>query len=88
MAGPISSTNTYGHLTRLAIWSLRKAWDCDRPIQDRLARGRQAMIALAAPEQVEARLHESGEGREPQLELLIAEDRKAYMIDNSEEMPF
>jgi len=72
---------TYGHLTRLAIWSLRKTWDSERSIQDRLARGRQAMLDLATPEGVEACLRGTSDGREPQLEMLIAEEAETYGDD-------
>ena len=79
---------TYGHLTRLAIWSLRKTWDPERPIQDRLAGGRQAMLALATLEAVEACLHGTKDSREPQLEMLIAEETAAYPVDDRERIIF
>jgi adenine-specific DNA methylase len=36
----------YGHLTRMAVWNLRKTWDSSFPIAERLRRVRAAVAAL------------------------------------------
>lgn len=36
----------YGHLTRMAVWNLRKSWTSDSPTQERLARFTEAMADL------------------------------------------
>jgi putative DNA methylase len=37
----------YGHVTRLAVWMLRPAWDADRPTAEKLARVAKALDAFA-----------------------------------------
>jgi putative DNA methylase len=42
----------YGHLTRMGIWNLRKAWDTGAPTSQRLARFAQALTAICKPQVV------------------------------------
>ncbi len=39
----------FGHLTRMAIWRLRRSWDTTRPTADRLARVAAAVAVLGDP---------------------------------------
>jgi hypothetical protein len=52
----------FGHLTRMAIWNLRKAWDTKLPTAEKLKRFAEAVSALADPEELLKRLHS---GRRP-----------------------
>jgi hypothetical protein len=36
----------YGHLTRMAVWRLRRGWDSTAPTLERLSRFRAALAAL------------------------------------------
>lgn len=42
----------FGHLTRMAVWNLRKVWDTGPPTAERLERFAHALGELAGPEQV------------------------------------
>jgi hypothetical protein len=44
----------FGHLTRIAIWSLRKKWDVHRRTNDKLALIAEAMCSFGDPEQLAA----------------------------------
>ena len=46
----------FGHLTRMAIWNLRKAWDDSLPTDEKLERFAEAVRALAEPEALLDRL--------------------------------
>jgi hypothetical protein len=48
----------FGHLTRMAIWNLRKHWDERLLTEKKLERFAEAVRALADPEQLLARLAE------------------------------
>ncbi len=49
----------YGHLTRMAVWKLRKGWDRSLPTAKKLERFAQALTRLADPDEVLGQL-ESG----------------------------
>ena len=40
----------FGHLTRMAVWNLRKDWDAEPPVHERLARFAEVVSDLADPE--------------------------------------
>ncbi|MFQ3664654.1 MAG: hypothetical protein SNJ79_01265 [Sphingomonadaceae bacterium] len=42
----------FGHLTRMAVWNLRKGWDAGLPTAEKLERFAQALTRLANPEQL------------------------------------
>jgi putative DNA methylase len=42
----------YGHLTRMAIWHLRKSWDCSSPTQERLVRFAAAAALYGAAQEI------------------------------------
>lgn len=42
----------FGHLTRMAVWNLRKGWDAGLPTAEKLERFAQALTRLADPEQL------------------------------------
>ncbi|WP_025030863.1 DUF1156 domain-containing protein [Nitratireductor aquibiodomus] len=42
----------FGHLTRMAVWNLRKGWDAEVPTAEKLERFSQALARLADPEQL------------------------------------
>ncbi|RME90372.1 MAG: DUF1156 domain-containing protein [Verrucomicrobia bacterium] len=44
----------FGHLTRMAVWNLRKGWDSALPIGEKLDRFADALGQLADPEEVSA----------------------------------
>ncbi len=47
---------TYGHLTRLAIWGLAKAWDRTKPVGEKLGAVAAALKALPSPDAVVSHL--------------------------------
>ena len=42
----------FGHLTRMAIWNLRKGWDAEQPVDEKLDRFADAVCGLADHEEV------------------------------------
>ena len=46
----------FGHLTRMAVWNLRKGWDRSAPTAEKLERFAQAIMQLADPEELLHRL--------------------------------
>ncbi len=42
----------FGHLTRMAVWNLRKEWDAGLPVAEKLTKVAKEIIRLADPEQV------------------------------------
>ena len=42
----------FGHLTRMAIWNLRKEWDPEQPVDKKLERFADAVSGLADPEEL------------------------------------
>jgi len=42
----------FGHLTRMAVWNLRKSWDCSPLTAEKLERFAQALTRLADPEEL------------------------------------
>ena len=42
----------FGHLTRMAIWNLRKGWDAEQPVDEKLGRFADAVCDLADHEEV------------------------------------
>ena len=46
----------FGHLTRMAIWNLRREWDPTLPTKDKLERFADAVRALSNPEELLAKL--------------------------------
>lgn len=42
----------FGHLTRMAVWNLRKKWDSSLPTNEKLERFAEALTRLAVPEQL------------------------------------
>ncbi|GAB4227990.1 MAG: DUF1156 domain-containing protein [Methyloligellaceae bacterium] len=52
----------FGHLTRMAVWNLRKDWDRNLPTAEKLERFGEAVTRLADPEQLVERL---SSGKQP-----------------------
>ena len=50
---------TFGHLTRMAIWNLRKDWNNEHPVDDRLQHFAKAIYGLADPEELLEKLNVS-----------------------------
>ena len=48
----------FGHLTRMAVWNLRKEWDAEVPVDQKLARFAEAVCGLADPEDLVDKLKE------------------------------
>ena len=46
----------FGHLTRMAIWNLRKEWDASMPTEEQLERFSHTLCLLADPEEVLGKL--------------------------------
>lgn len=42
----------YGHLTRIAVWNLRKSWDTSAPTKDRLTRFAQTIAFVCDPQTI------------------------------------
>ncbi len=68
----------YGHLIRLAIWHLRRDWDKELPIGDRLARLRQQLVVFGTPDDVVNCLDGSTMGY--QYSLPIEEEDAGYKV--------
>lgn len=76
----------YGHLTRLAIWKLRKTWDRERPVSDRMEKIAEEIERLGGPPAVEKCL---------ETVLSRASSRRGYslreeaaMFEYDDEIPF
>jgi adenine-specific DNA methylase len=79
-AGDIRCT-ALGHITRMAIWQLRRSWDASLPAEEKLEIFRKAMNALATVENVTKRLESV---KVPQLAMiggLFAEQEKRELAD-------
>ena len=46
----------FGHLTRMAVWKLRKRWDCSLPTKEKLAAFSEAVSLYGTPEQLVERV--------------------------------
>jgi hypothetical protein len=61
---------TFGHLTRMAIWTLRRSWNASASTSDKLARFAGALEALGPYQSVIDTLASPAEGRNTSLQNL------------------
>jgi adenine-specific DNA methylase len=71
----------FGHLTRMAVWNLRKSWDRTLPTAEKLLRFGQAVTTLADPERLLERLAAGKRISAPAGTLFAAADAKERMRD-------
>jgi adenine-specific DNA methylase len=62
----------FGHLTRMAMWTLRKTWDPNRETKDKLAAIAEAMLSFGDPEQIAASTRAPTVVAEPEPVLYMA----------------
>jgi adenine-specific DNA methylase len=72
---------TFGHLTRMAVWNLRKQWDRTLLTAEKLGRFGQAVTTLADPERLLERLAAGKRISAPAGTLFAAADSKERMRD-------
>ena len=53
----------FGHLTRMAIWNLRREWDASKPTEEKLERFAISLCLLADPEEVLGKLEAAPDDR-------------------------
>jgi hypothetical protein len=71
----------FGHLTRMAIWKLRDAWDSSRPTKDKLAAVGEAIWSFGDPEQIAASTRVPTVAAEPEPVIYKATTRAAKTRD-------
>lgn len=74
----------YGHLTRMAVWTLRKEWDTSASVESKLQRVASAIDAMVEPPAIIARLARMS--RAPTLRA--AQERAAYTFDTANAISF
>ena len=71
----------FGHLTRMAIWNLRSAWNSDLPTHEKLERFGQAVTDLADPEQLVDQLDSGTRAAAPAGPLFAAAESEGRTRD-------
>lgn len=71
----------YGHITRMAIANLRSGWDSSLPTEEKLARVRSAMDALAKLDDVKAGIEAISETELPAVTIAANENEKREVTD-------
>ena len=74
----------YGHLTRIAIWHLRKSWDTSLPTAQRLERFTKAIFSIGDPHKI----IDSFGAVPKQGASWVAESRSAYGKEEQSAVPF
>ena len=74
----------FGHLTRLAIWNLRKAWDRTRPIHERLEGVAGFIGGIGGPQAVEQFLKDDVSQAPKSQREIIREAGFYYGVDDDE----
>ena len=79
---------TYGHLIRLAIWSLRVAWDRDRQTESRIGEVASWINRFGGWAEVERCLNDAKTALKPRLVQMIRESSVEYGADDVEKSGF
>ena len=69
---------TFGHLIRLAIWSLRKGWDKNIEIEERLSKVERWIQEFGGWPEVSKKLNGAKSEKKREKHLVVAEDLGAY----------
>ena len=72
---------TFGHLTRMAVWTLRQGWDANLPTEEKLARFAGAVAQLGDPEELVEQLLSGTPVSAPAGPLFAAADSTERTLD-------
>ena len=70
----------FGHLTRLAVWSLRQSWDKSLPTARKIAAFDDSVASLGAPDSIIGAVQPAGMSPGPLFETTIREQGEEYAI--------
>ena len=70
----------FGHLTRLAVWSLRQSWDETLPTAQRIAAFDDSVASLGAPDSIIGAVQPAGISPGPLFETAIRDSEEHYAI--------
>ena len=70
----------FGHLTRLAVWSLRSSWDETLPTSRKIAAFDDSVASLGAPDSIIGAVQPAGISPGPLFETTIRENEEHYEI--------
>lgn len=74
----------YGHLARMAVWTLRKRWDSGAPVREKLERVASAIDAIVEPAAIIGKLARMSQAPS----LRVAEERARYVFDEANAVSF
>lgn len=70
----------FGHLTRLAVWSLSQSWDATAPTAQKIAAFDDSVTSLGAPDSIIGAVQPAGMSPGPLFEPTIRDNEEHYAI--------